>query len=289
MTIKNYPWKSLIKKIFTHSFLARITSHSAALAFYFLLSLAPMIIIIINLVGIFFTEDKIQSQIMEISNYYLGNQGMDIVEKVFEYAEKPGKGLSTLFGGLTIIFGASFFFNELQQNLNIIWKLPQSHHNTIKSIIKAKLKPFLLVVAAVIISFSSLFLITILPLANKILHYFNMEINPNWAIFTNLITFVMLWLLFMAIFKILPNARFAWRHVWIGALVTALLFTAGQAIIHQILQTTTTTSMYGATGSLIFVLLWIYYSSLIFLFGGVVTYSIQQISKLRYTQSNQKA
>ncbi|HEY9526780.1 MAG TPA: YihY/virulence factor BrkB family protein, partial [Anaerolineales bacterium] len=261
---------------------------SAALAYYTIFSLAPMLLIIIAVTGFFFGQrDIVQTQVMNQIEGLVGAEGKAFVSDLLTSASNPAKGiLATLVGIITLLFGALGVFNELHNALNTIWEVREEETKgfieSIKKVLFSRLLSFsmilgigfLLLVSLVISAALSAVQETIgnaIPVSEILLQLVNLVISIG-----------VITVLFALIFKFLPDAEIAWRDVWLGAFVTAVLFSLGKFFIGIYLGNSTVTSSFGAAGSLVLLLLWIYYSAQILLFGAEFTevYSNQFGSKI---------
>jgi membrane protein len=244
----------------------------AALAFYTLFSLAPVLIVAVSVAGFVFGEKAAQGEIVRQFQGLMGMQGASAIEAILQSTNRPGLGmLATVLGLVAILVGASGAFNELQDALNIIWKV----HST-KSFWRVALRHrffslglvvatgFLLLTSLVItasLSAAERLVGTLLPVSIIVLQSINFVFS-----------FVVITLLFGLIFKLIPDATIPWRNVWMGAAVTSLLFTVGKVLIGFYLGHSALTSAYGAAASLVVFLIWIYYSAQILLFGAEITH-----------------
>ena len=249
---------------------------SAALAYYTIFSLAPMLLIIIAVTGLFWQRDVVQSQIMNQIEGLVGSEGRAFVSDLLSSASSPAQGISaTIVGVITLLFGALGVFNELHNALNTIWEVKEEEPNgfveSIKRVIFNRLLSFtmilgigfLLLVSLVISAGLSAVQETIgnaIPVSEIILQIVNLVISIG-----------VITILFALIFKYLPDAEIAWRDVWLGAFVTAVLFSLGKFLIGIYLGNSAVASSFGAAGSLVLLLIWIYYSVQILLFGAEFT------------------
>jgi membrane protein len=244
----------------------------AALAFYTLFSLAPVLIVAVSVAGFAFGEKAAQGEIVRQFQGLMGVQGASAIETILQSTNRPGLGvLATALGLLAILVGASGAFNELQDALNIIWKV-----NSTKSFWRVALRHrffslglvvatgFLLLTSLVItacLSAAERFVGTLLPISIIVLESMNF-----------IFSFVVITFLFALIFKLIPDATIPWRDVWMGAAVTSILFTVGKVVIGFYLGHSALTSAYGAAASLVVFLIWIYYSAQILLYGAEITH-----------------
>ncbi|HET9963199.1 MAG TPA: YihY/virulence factor BrkB family protein [Nitrospiraceae bacterium] len=244
----------------------------AALAYYTVFSLVPLLVIIIAMIGLFLGQEAAQSYILDQIGSMVGQQSAAAIKDMLQRASQPASGLlATVVAGATLLFGASGLFGQLQDALNTIWGVEPKPDRGLWGMIQDRFLSFMavlgtaflllvsLVISAALAAFGKWFG-GILPAPEVVLQVINFAVSV--AVIT---------MLFAMIFKLLPDARIAWRDVWIGAAMTALLFTIGKFLIGLYLGKSDVGSAYGAAGSLVIVLLWVYYSSQILLFGAEFT------------------
>jgi membrane protein len=246
-------------------------SRGAAIAFYALTSIGPVLLIIVAVAGLFFGEDAARGALMGKLGDAMGPQSAAFLQSAIGNAANPRSGaLATLIGVVSLIVTASGVFGEMQTALNAIWRA-NPEGTTVERLIRARLTSltlvvtlgFLLLVSLVIgaaIAAVGQMLNTIMPFTQVLLHLLNFVVS-----------LLLLAIIFAAIYKILPDTRLRWRDVVVGALVTALLITIGKMAIGIYIGTSGIASSYGAAGSVLAALLWIYYSAQIFLFGAEFT------------------
>jgi len=262
---------SLIKNAVKGFLADNVMTHAAAMAFYSATALAPILLIVISIAGIAVGRDAAQLAVSAQLSGMLGPQGADLLQSVIDGAADTTKG--TLAAGLailTLLVSASGVFGEMQASLNRIWKV-EMPAASFSSLVRARAASlglvaslgFLLLVsllASTAISALSDLINTRLPVGSAILSLLN-----------TLVSLALTALLFGAIYRVLPDRHIAWRDIRFGAIVTAMLFTLGKSLIGWYLGTSATASSYGAAGSVIILLLWIFYSSAIFLLGAEIT------------------
>jgi membrane protein len=245
----------------------------AALAFYTLFSLAPLLLIIIAIAALAFGQEVAHAQIIRQIEGLIGAQGAQAIQTVIENASRPSSGVAaTLIGLATLLFGATVVFSELQDALNGIWKIPaKPERGMVIGLIRDRFLSFAMVLA---IGLLLLVVIVANAVLTAVVQIFG-EILPAQASFLHMANFTLLFgivtLLFAMIYKVLPDTNIAWSDVIIGALATALLFMVGKFLIGLYLVYSSVTSAYGAAGSLVVVLVWVYYSAQIFYFGAEFT------------------
>ena len=249
-------------------------SMGAALAFYCAFSIAPLLVIVIGIAGIVFGSQAAESAIVAQLHGLMGEQGARAVETILAGSRSHGSGwLATILGTLTLIVGATSVFGELESALNRIWQAPARPGSGLMDFIRARLLSFGFVLGLGFLLLVSLLVSTGLTAFSK--HYSGYL--PAGVAFLHaadfFVSFAVVTVLFAVIYKWLPNVSIAWRDVWAGAAVTALLFNVGRAGIGFYLGSTAATSAYGAAGAFVLMLLWLYYSAQIFLLGAEFTWA----------------
>ena len=245
----------------------------AALAYYTVFSLAPLLIIAIAIAGLVFGQEAAQGQIFEQLRGLIGEESGKAMQDMVQNANaKPATGVvATLVGVATLLFGASGVFGQLQTSLNTIWEVQPKPGRGILGILRDRILSF-----GFILVIGFLLLVSLLLTAGiALLAQWFGGMFPGMEALAQVLNFVLslalVTLLFAMIFKFLPDAKIAWHDVWIGAFITALLFTVGKFALGLYLGKSGVGSSYGAAGSLIILLLWVYYSSQILFFGAEFT------------------
>ena len=258
----------------------------AALAFYTVFSLSPLLIIAVAIAGLFFGQDAAQGHIVAQIEGLIGDDGALAIQALIDSARKPTSGIvASLFGLLTLLAGATGLFGELQAALNTIWEVPDQPKYSVVGILKNRFLSFAMVCGMGFLLLVSLLVSAALAAAGD----FVGGLFPASASLGQMVNFLasilVTTLLFAMIYKYLPNVAIAWNDVWIGAAVTALLFTAGKFLIGVYLGTSGVTSAYGAASSLVIILIWVYYSAQIFLLGAEFTqiYATRWSSRFHYS------
>jgi membrane protein len=244
----------------------------AALSYYTVFSLVPLLVLTIAIAGLAFGKEAAQHAMMAQIESLVGPQSAAAVQQMLEIAQKPSSGiLASLIAIGTLLLGASGVFAQLQDALNTVWGIEPKAGRGIWGAIKDRFFSFIavlgtgflllvsLVLSAALAAFGKLFM-NWLPGQEAVLHLANF-----------IISFGVITLLFAMMFKLLPDAKIAWRDVWVGAGLTSLLFTIGKFAIGMYLGKADVGSAYGAAGSLVILLVWVYYSSQILLFGAEFT------------------
>jgi membrane protein len=253
-------------------------SMGAALSYYTLFSLAPLLLIAIALAGMVFGEEAARGQVLATLGGLVGTEGAIAIEGMLKSARTSP---TSLFAGVvstvTLLVGATSVFGELQSALDRIWRAPaQKRRSGIVALLRGRLLSFGLVVS---IGFLLLVSLTI-SAGVAAMGQWGTGLFPGWELTLQLLNtaigFVITGVMFAAIYRVLPSVHIPWRDVWTGAWVTALLFTAGKFAIGLYLGKAAVTSAFGAAGSLVVLLVWVYYSAQIFLLGAEFTWVYAQ-------------
>jgi membrane protein len=238
---------------------------SASLAYYTIFSLAPLLLLIISLAGAFFGKDAIEGSIFTEMKGLIGNEAAAQIQQVIRNMELSGKtDLSLIIGAIALIVAATTVFGELQDSINIIWKVKAKPKRGWLKLIKDRLLS-----GSIIIGLGFILIVSLL--VNGALSVFNSQLKgwlPDISVIlfsglSLLVSFIVLVVIFGVIYKVLPDAKIKWKDVWAGALFTAFLFLLGRYIIGLYITSSKAGSPYGAAGSLIIILLWVYYSAAI--------------------------
>lgn len=248
-------------------------SHAAALAFYTLFSLAPVVIIAVAVIGLVLGEQAAQGQIVGQLQDVMGREAAQAVEQAEARSRLSEAGwLPTLLGITALLTGATTVFGQMQVSLNDIWGVAaRPDRSSLFMFLKSRLLSLTVVLAIGFVLLVSLLLGVVL---RAVLHFADQFVPAVAALLASgemLLSLLVTGLLFGTIFKVLPDVVLKWREVVVGALVTAVLFAIGRDAIALYLAQTATASTYGAAGSVVLILLWVYYSSLILLFGAAFT------------------
>lgn len=260
---------------------------AAALAYYMIFSLAPLLVLIIAIAGIVGGREAAQTQTMAQVEDLLGSDGREFVQGMIESASKPSTGLlAALVGAVTLLFGALGVFGELQNSLNTIWEVKpkpaKGFLDGIKRFVVDRLLSFTMVLGIGFLLLSSLVISAALSALGEYIGA-RWPLADIWLELINfVISFVVITLLFGMIFKFLPEVNIAWKDVWLGAAFTSVLFTLGKFLIGLYLGRSEVGNTFGAAGSLAILLIWIYYSAQILFLGAEFTqvYSNRYGSKI---------
>lgn len=245
----------------------------ASLAYYSLLSMAPLLILIVAICGLVLNRNAAEQQLLEHVRSLTGPSGENTVRMLISNAHHVGSGIIAAAVALvTLLFGASGVFVELRDSLNLIWDVPKRESSAWRSIIRQRLVSFGMVIGLGILMLASLILTAIITVAEKFFAGFLPAPTASTSELINgLVSLVAIAILFALVFKFVPDAPIAWRDVWIGAAATAILFDIGKALLALYLGTAGVGSTYGAAGSVVALVVWVYYSAQIFFFGAIFT------------------
>ena len=264
----------LLKQTFNEWLQDKAPQLGAALAYYTVFSLAPLILVLLAIVGVIFRDDPqgAWDRITQQMSYFLDQSAVQVVQDIAQKASQPGKSTSaTIIGVGLAIFGATGVFGQLQDALNTIWGVKAKPGVGIWAFLRARFLSFAMVAG---VCFLLLVSLTIEALLKGFSHYIQSVLPGGMVIALTvyfIFDFAVVVLLFAMIFKFLPDVEIQWRDVWIGAMLTAILFGIGKWLLGLYLGSGAAGSAYGAASSLITLLLWVYYSSQILLFGAEFT------------------
>jgi membrane protein len=243
---------------------------AAALTFYTLFSLAPLLVLAIGVAGLFLGSEAVRGQLMHQFAGLVGPDGAEAIEDLIANARRPGESVvASAVGFVLLLLGASGVVGELKASLNQIWDLPAPPSGFF-AMVRQRLLSFALVLGIGFVLLVSLLISASLAAASDYLHGGEV-VAGIWIAVNLLVTLGVETALFTAMFKLLPDTPIRWRDVWIGALCTAVLFELGKLLVGLYLGRAGLASAYGAAGSLVIVLLWIYYSAQILFFGAELT------------------
>jgi membrane protein len=249
-------------------------SMGAALAYYTLFSVSPLLLCVISIAGLIFGEEIARGAIFEQLQLLMGQQGADAINGLLSSVNKPEKGIvGTVVGGVLLLVGATTVFGELQDALDRIWRAPKRQKGGLWSLLRARMLSFGMILGIG-------FLLTVSLLISTALSAFGRWWGPmfgTWELLAHavnfLVSFGFVTVLFAMIYKVMPRVKVDWMDVWVGAAVTALLFTIGKFLIGLYIGKSGMASGFGAAGSLVVVLVWVYYSAQIFLLGAEFTWT----------------
>jgi membrane protein len=244
----------------------------AALAYYTVFALAPTIVIVIAVAAIVLGHEAARDEILRQIHELVGEQGAKAVESLIASARDPGASSKAIgLGLITLVFGLWGVFGELQDALNTIWGVTPKAGRGVLDVIRQRFWSFALVVGTGFLLLVSLAISTWISMLTKYFWYLLPLPGAALQAANTVVSFGVITMLFALTFKLLPDVDIAWRDVWLGAAVTALLFTIGKLVIGLYLGKSGVASAFGAAGSLVVILVWVYYSAQILYFGAEFT------------------
>lgn len=252
---------------------------SAVIAYYAVFSIPGLLVLLISIAGYFFGNDSVNQNILEQISSTMGSETAD---QISEILVKSTQSKSTFWGSvigiIILLVGSTAVFVELQTTLNLIWQVEVIPKKGILKILKARLFSFGLILAIAFLLMVSLAVSTGLSsMGNWMRTYTYGYMISFFNVFNFIFSLAVISILFALMFKILPDAKIKWKHVWLGSVVTGILFTIGQTILAYYFSTANPASVYGVAGSVILILLWVSYSSMILFFGAEFTASYAKI------------
>lgn len=264
-------WR-LLKETVTEWNKDKASRLAAALAYYTVFSLAPLLVITIAIAGLVFGTAAAKGEIVGQIQGLVGKDGAEFIQTAIANANKPKAGtIASIISVLFLLFGASGVFAQLQDALNTIWEVQPKPNRTLIFIIRGRFFSFTMVLGIGFLLLVSLLLSAVLA---GVVHFFG-NLVPGfdflWQLLNFVLSFGVITLLFGMIYKILPDVKIGWNDVWIGATITSLLFTIGKFLLGLYLGNSSFGSTYGAAGSLVIILTWVYYSAQILFFGAEFT------------------
>ncbi len=260
---------NLFKRTFNRFFAEDTFEMGAALAYYTVFSLAPLVLIAISIAGMVFGQQAAEGQISQQIESAVGPTVAQAIQEMLKNARESGSSTTaSIIGVVVLLLAASGVFVQLQSALNKIWRVPPQESGGVWSWIKNRLLTFAMVLAIGFLLLVSLIVSTAIAAASSYLAPGETTLS---MLINQVVSFVTITVLFALIFKYLPDRHVQWRDVWIGAALTALLFVVGKYLLGLYLGQKSVTSAYGAAGSLVLILMWVYYASQILLFGAQFT------------------
>lgn len=265
----NGSWWAVLKQTGTSWSQDKVPRLAAALAFYTILSVAPLLVVVLAVAGLVFGREAVAGRVEDQLRGLVGNQGGEALQAMIASAEGPGSGVAMVVGVVMLLLGASGVFAELQDSLNTIWEVAPKPGRGVLGVVRDRFLSLAMVFGVGFLLLVSLVLSAALAALTKVAGLESagavgqvLNVAVSLAVVTGL---------FAMMFKLLPDARIAWRDVWVGALVTAVLFTVGKLLIGLYLGRAGLGSAYGAAGSLVVFVVWAYYSGQILFLGAEFT------------------
>jgi len=246
---------------------------SAVIAYYAIFSMPGLLVIVISIGSLFFKKDAITGQLYtQISSIMGIETARQIQDMIISISQTNKSVLATIIGIIAVLLGATGVFVELQKALNVIWEVKAKPRRAIFTVIRTRLFSFGLILSVGFLLLISLTITTIIAvIGNWVMNHWPNIVLIVFYMLNFIISFGVVMLLFALLFKILPDAKIQWKHLWWGSILTAFLFILGKTAIGFYLSKTNPGSAYGAAGSIVLILLWVSYSSMIFFYGAEFT------------------
>lgn len=262
---------------------------AAALAYYTMFSLAPLLVIVIAIAGFFFDQAAVREQLTQQIQSLVGSDGAAFAQTALENANRPGENTSLIASLISIVLllvGATGVFGQLQESLNVVWNVKAKPSNAAKGFIRKRLLSFAMLLTIGFLLMVSLVLSTVLAALSTHLNSLLPGADILWQLLNIVLSIATITVMFVLLYKYVPDVRIDWSDVWIGSFITALLFTIGKSLLGIYLGNSGFSSTYGAAGSVIIVLAWVYYSAQILFFGAEFTqvYARRYGSRIRPDQ-----
>lgn len=266
-------WFGILKQAVDFWLESNAFANAGSLAFFTLFSIAPVMIVIVSVIGIFFGQQAAEGQIAAQLQETLGPEAAQTVQTAISQSSlKEGGLLATVTGLLAMLLGATTVFGQMQNSLNAIWGVaPKPSRNSLFLLLRKRLTSLTIVLAVGFVMLVSLSMSVGLRILLHSVQGWLPWYDVAFSAMDTLLSIFVASLLFATIFKVLPDVILSWRDVALGSVITAILFTVGRVLIALYLSNTATASTYGAAGSLVLLLLWVNYSSLILLYGAAFT------------------
>lgn len=252
----------------------RAASKGAALALYTLFSLAPLLVLVVTIAGLFFGQDAVRQLLVEQMSALMGTQGADAIKTILAGAHhEDGGAIAGLVSAALVLISATSAFAELKDSLDELWEVPKSESSGVWGFLRERFLSFGLILVLVLMLMASLVVSTALAALGGLWQGGDGDALQALArVLGNLVSFAIVTGLFAVIYKYLPATKIAWKDVFIGALLTAVLFTIGKFAIGFYVAHANISSSYGAAGSVVILITWIYYSAQIFFYGSLFTH-----------------
>ncbi len=262
-------FKETIKKFGEY----KIPKLSASLAYYTVFSMAPLLVMIILLAGFFLGQEAATGQVYQQLKSFLGAETADQLQTMIQKASVAGKNSwAAIIGGFTLLLGATTVFGEIQDSINSIWGLKAKPKAGFWKLILTRILSFSVIASLGFLLLVSLAISAVIDaIGNRLMAYFPDVTVVLFYIINLLLSLLITGAIFAVIFKLLPDAIIPWKNVWAGAVITAILFLAGKLLISIYISKANVGGPFGAAGSLVILMVWIYYSAMILYFGAAFT------------------
>jgi membrane protein len=262
---------SLLTETFRQWDAHRVPKMGAALSFYTVFSLAPLAILVLSLVSLAVERDAARAEIVGQFRAFVGNEGAEVMEMILVKTGTERTGIvGTIIGFVVLLIGASGVFGELQDSLNQIWGVSSKRH-PVFIMVKERVFSFAMVFVMGFLMLVTFMFSAVIAAAGTYLHGRYPGLDGPWEWGNAVISLLVIPLLFALIFRMVPDTRITWKDVWLGALISSVLFVVGKFVLGFYFGRSAIASSYGAAGSLIIVLVWVYYSAQILFFGAEFT------------------
>lgn len=249
----------------------RVPKMGAALSFYTIFSLAPLAIFVLSLVSLVVERDAARNEIVGQFRKFVGNEGAGMMEMILTKTSTESAGsLGTFLGFVVLLIGASGVFGELQDSLNQIWGVSSKRH-PVFIMVKERVFSFAMVFVMGFLMLVSFMFSAFLAAAGTWLHAQLPGLDSSWEYGNDVVSLLVIAILFALIFRLIPDTHITWMDVWLGALIAAVLFVLGKFVLGFYFGRSALASSYGAAGSLIIILVWVFYSAQIMFFGAAFT------------------
>ncbi|WP_345262748.1 YihY/virulence factor BrkB family protein [Nibrella viscosa] len=251
----------------------RVMKLSAALAYYTVFSLSPLLVLVISMVSLLYGDQAIEGQIFYQINEFMGDEAALQLQEMIRNVKLSGQTTTAaVTGGIALLAGATSVFIEIQDSINLIWRVKPKPQRGWLKLLKDRLRSFSLIISLGFLLLVSLILNGLIAALSNLLSQYFPEITILFVQLLNVVlSFGVTMLLFAIIFKYLPDVKISWKDVQWGAFFTALLFMVGRYLIALYIETTGTASAFGAAGSIVVILVWIYYSAVLLYLGAEFT------------------
>jgi len=265
-----------VREVVTELKTDHLLQMAASLSYYTLLSLAPLLLVVVSIAGLAFGRAAVEGRVVAEMDGLIGQAGAEVVQSVLQNVNEPKSGVvSLVIGIVTLVFGATTAFVELQSALNRIWDVKadaKQKRNVVWALVRDRLLSLAMILGIGFLLLVSLVVSAGLSAAGSWFEG-SLQLEPRlWQAINTGMSFVVITALIALIFKFLPDAVIEWRDVWFGSIITALLFTIGKYAIGLYLGRASIGSAYGAAGSVVVLMVWIYYASAIFFVGAEITH-----------------
>ncbi len=265
----------ILKKSVTSFLQEDAFTYSAAISFYTMLSLPAVLLIVVSIAATLYGENRIEKELIDQISRLIGQSTAQEIEGILVKAslDKDTTFFARIVGIGTLIFSSTTVFFSLQMAINKIWNIEAKPDKGFTRYLLNRLLSFAMVIGIGFVLMVSLVVEAVLAIFKNFIQGFQETISEIlMKISSEVVSFCIIMVIFSMMYKILPDAKLKWRDVWVGGLVTTLLFIGGKLLIGIYLGSSSLTDMYGASGSLVVLLVWTYYASFIFLFGAKITY-----------------